>query len=108
MPATTRSPELLDHVRSRRAAPLGEPLHTLAFDQARVASLDDRATRKDGRLRIHPSPTAGERRALEIIDPQALPFDPHGIEDDDESRSLFARGIGSLWRRLFSDRDDRK
>jgi hypothetical protein len=33
---------------------------------------------------------------------QALPFDPHAVEDDDEDRSLFVRGIGSLWRRLFS------
>ncbi len=80
----------------------------LAFEEGRVASLDDRATRRHGRLRHHPSPTKREQQALAVMDPQALPFDPHAIEDDDDERSLFARGIGSLWRHLFSDRDDTK
>ena len=40
-----------------------------------------------------------------------VPLDPFyaiRFEDGDEDRSLFARGIGRLFRRLFSDRDDRK
>lgn len=73
----------------------------------RVAALDDRARRRDGRLRLHPSPTERERKIIDVIDPQALPFDPHAIEDDEESRSIFARGIGALFR-VFSDRDDRR
>ena len=63
-----------------------------------VATLNDLAERRDGRLRIHPSPTENERKALEIIDPQALPFDPAAVESND--RSLFVGGIGALWTRL--------
>ena len=87
---------------------LGDPDGTLSFDHGRVAALDDRATRREGRLRMHPSPTERERQVLTVIDPQALPFDPHAVEDDEEGRSFFARGVGSLWRTLFSNRDDRK
>ena len=87
---------------------LGESEQALSFDAGRVAALDDRATRRDGRLRHHPSPTKQEQQALDLIDPQALPFDPHAVEDDQEERDLFVRGIGSLWRRFFSNRDDAK
>jgi phosphatidylserine/phosphatidylglycerophosphate/cardiolipin synthase-like enzyme len=86
---------------------LGE-LRELGIEDGRASALDDRARRKDGRLRLHPSPTKNERRVLDVIDPQALPFDPHGVEEDEEDRSLFVRGIGSLFRLVFSDRDDRK
>jgi phosphatidylserine/phosphatidylglycerophosphate/cardiolipin synthase-like enzyme len=56
-----------------------------------------------GRLRSHPSPTPAEARVLEVIDPQALPFDPERpdedetAESDDEQRSLFKRGLSALW-----------
>ncbi|WP_437968004.1 phospholipase D-like domain-containing protein [Sorangium sp. So ce260] len=73
-----------------------------------VAELDDRATRRDGRLRIHPSPDEKQRAVLAVIDPQALPFDPDAIEEEEEDRSIFTHGLGALWRRLVSDRDDRK
>jgi phosphatidylserine/phosphatidylglycerophosphate/cardiolipin synthase-like enzyme len=66
-----------------------------------VASLDDLARLRRGRLRIHPSPTENERTALELIDPQQLPFDPAALEDHDQ-RSIFIGGIGALWRRLTS------
>jgi len=99
-------------IRGIRLALLAEHLGldtpAIALEEGTVTSLDDRATRRDGRLRLHPSPTDDERTALAIIDPQALPFDPHGLEDDQDERSLFSRGIGSLWRRLFSARDDAK
>ncbi|MEJ7730914.1 MAG: phospholipase D-like domain-containing protein [Polyangiaceae bacterium] len=72
-----------------------------------VDVLDDRAQRRDGRLRLHPSPTASERTALGVVDPQKLPFDPDGAEDQDD-RSIFAEGLGRLWRRFISDRDDNK
>jgi phospholipase D1/2 len=85
---------------------LGVPAGALSHDRARVRALDESARRRDGRLRLHLSPTDTERRIVDVIDPQALPFDPHGVEEED--RSLFARGIGVLWRRLFSDRDDTK
>lgn len=86
---------------------LGVTGRTLSFDEGRVKSLDERAQRREGRLRLHPSPTERERTVIEVVDPQALPFDPHGVEED-EDRSLFASGIALLWRRLFSDRDDTK
>jgi phospholipase D1/2 len=67
-----------------------------------VALLDERAARRDGRLRIHPSPTEKERMALEVVDPQRLPFDPDSYEDDEETRSIFTGGLGSLWHRIMS------
>jgi phospholipase D1/2 len=65
-----------------------------------VSALDRRARERDGRLRLHPSPTEGERKALEVIDPQQLPFDPSALEARDEDKSIFVGGIGALWRRL--------
>jgi phospholipase D1/2 len=87
---------------------LGETLDPAALEGDLVHALDERARARRGRLRLHPSPTERERKILDVIDPQALPFDPAGIEDDQERRSLFTRGIGSLFRHVFSDRDDRK
>lgn len=80
----------------------------LTFAEGRVESIDRHAKVRNGRIRLHPSPTEGERKVLDVIDPQALPFDPDSIEDDDDDRSLFAHGIGALWRRFVSDRDDTK
>lgn len=68
-----------------------------------VASLDDLARRRRGRLRLHPSPTENERTALEVIDPQQLPFDPAAPEDNDHRRSLFVDGLGALWRRFANE-----
>ena len=65
-----------------------------------VSELDRRAKDRDGRLRLHPSPTEDERKALEVIDPQQLPFDPSALEARDEDASIFVGGIGALWRRL--------
>lgn len=65
-----------------------------------VGVLDRRARERSGRLRLHPSPTEREREALEVIDPQQLPFDPSALEARDEDKSIFVGGIGSLWRRL--------
>jgi phospholipase D1/2 len=67
-----------------------------------VMTLDELAERREGRLRIHPSPTEKERAILAVIDPQQLPFDPAGIEDDEDRRSIFIGGIGALWKRLTS------
>jgi phospholipase D1/2 len=73
-----------------------------------VAHLDELATRAENgdvscpcRLRHHPSPTADELRALAIIDPQALPFDPDNVEDLRAARPLFVGGFGTAMRRLF-------
>ncbi len=98
-------------IASFRLELLAEHLGTadpLLFEEGRVDALDARATRRGGRLRIHPSPTPRERQVLDVIDPQALPFDPQGVEDDEERRSIFTRGIRSLWEHVISDRDDAK
>lgn len=65
-----------------------------------VSALERRARQRDGRLRLHPSPTEDERQALEVIDPQQLPFDPSALEARDEDKSIFVGGIGALWQRL--------
>jgi hypothetical protein len=65
-----------------------------------VAVLDGLAARKEGRLRLHPSPTEKELAALALIDPQQLPFDPGAPEDQQYRRSLFLGGVGKLWARL--------
>jgi phospholipase D1/2 len=77
-------------------------LDQLDESQGVVALLSERAQLHDGRLRLHPSPTENERMALNVIDPQKLPFDPSSYEDDQESRSIFAGGLGALWHRLMS------
>lgn len=68
---------------------------------ALVPWLDGLAERREGRLRPHPSPTERERAILAVLDPALLPFDPDAAEDDEERRSLFATGIGELWRRVL-------
>jgi phospholipase D1/2 len=87
---------------------LGDSPSVVAGMKSLVEELDGRARRREGRLRLHPSPTENETKVLDVIDPQGLPFDPHGVEEDAESRSLFVHGLGALFRRLFSDRDDTK
>jgi phospholipase D1/2 len=73
-----------------------------------VAYLDARASRRDGRLRHHPSPTDGERTALEVVDPEVLPFDPAEPETLEQDRGLFTNGLGVFWQKLVSTRDDTK
>jgi phospholipase D1/2 len=79
-------------------ARLGRPAGLVGF-------LDDLVQAGRGRLRAHPSPTPAETRVLEVIDPQALPFDPEKpdedetLESNEEQRSLFKRGLSALWDR---------
>ena len=70
--------------------------------------LDGLVARGRGRLRALPPPTAEQARALEMIDPKALPFDPESELDPDvveaaEQRSLFRVGIRNLWARVTGD-----
>jgi phosphatidylserine/phosphatidylglycerophosphate/cardiolipin synthase-like enzyme len=65
-----------------------------------VPMLEDLARRRQGRLRLHPSPTESELAVLEVIDPQQLPFDPSAPEDLEHRRSIFVGGLGALWTRL--------
>jgi phosphatidylserine/phosphatidylglycerophosphate/cardiolipin synthase-like enzyme len=97
-------------IRHARAVLLGEHTGGPEIDRVEglVAHLDDLANRADAgesgcpcRLRHHPSPTEGERTALEIIDPSALPFDPDSEDHADEDRSIFVGGMGSALRHLL-------
>lgn len=91
--AAARRSLLAEHLGSADPEPSG-PL---------VPWLDDRAARRVGRLRPHPSPTERETTLLSVIDPSTLPFDPDAAEDDEERRSFFAIGTGELWRRFFGE-----
>jgi hypothetical protein len=71
-----------------------------------VAELDRVAQRGEAgetegpcRLRRHPSPTANEKQALQLIDPQALPFDP----DEEDLRRGPGRAISESIERLVRD-----
>jgi phospholipase D1/2 len=81
---------------------LGVPLPDSFAVGGLVARLDELAREKKGRLRLHPSPTEKERQALEVIEPQQLPFDPSGLESRDEDKSIFVGGIAGLFKRLTS------
>jgi phosphatidylserine/phosphatidylglycerophosphate/cardiolipin synthase-like enzyme len=57
------------------------------------------------RLRALPPPSPGQSRALSVIDPRALPFDPEAECDEDEGvrahqQSLFRIGMRDLWERV--------
>lgn len=66
-----------------------------------VDVLDAVADASDARLSPHPSPTPAEVRALAIVDPQQLPFDPASPDEDqhesEEQKRLFRAGISDLW-----------
>jgi phosphatidylserine/phosphatidylglycerophosphate/cardiolipin synthase-like enzyme len=74
-----------------------------------VAFLDALVENDRGRLRAHPVPTAAEAKVLEVIDPQALPFDPELPEEDEAAespeaqRTLFKGGLSALWDKLAGD-----
>lgn len=56
-----------------------------------------------GRLRPVPELSPDERKILETLDPQALPFDPEspdGRDAEGHDRKLFRGGISALWKRL--------
>jgi hypothetical protein len=47
-----------------------------------VARLDAIAARADARLKPLPPPTPGQRTAMEVVDPDDLPFDPETPDAD--------------------------
>ncbi len=70
----------------------------LAEEACGGRSLLAMAGRGEGRLRPHPQPTAKDLEILDEVEPQALPFDPDGIENSAEERELFRGGIGGALR----------
>ncbi len=100
----TADDDLADSIRSARQGLLDEHLGvelSQSFQLGNlVARLDELAQPRRSRLRLHPSPTEEEREALELIDPQQLPFDPSALEARDEDKSIFVAGLGSFFSRL--------
>ncbi len=73
----------------------------LSEAECSVEALLEAASQKTSRLRFQDQPTERERALLDVVDPQALPFDPDGPEDHAEDRRLFIGGIGSLVKKLL-------
>jgi len=90
-------------IRGARQALIAEHLGVPELEQGEdlIELLDRYASTGNARLRAHPSPTATELQALEVIDPTLLPFDPAAPEAVDHDRTLFVGGIGDIWRKLF-------
>jgi phospholipase D1/2 len=108
-----QNPALVRTIRRARVSLLAEhlgvkgvaSLRALAAVGDLVAHLDGLLARGRGRLRALPPPSPQQARALSIIDPRALPFDPESELDPEvaeatQQRSLFRVGIRDLWIRL--------
>ncbi len=111
------NPALVRAVRRVRVSLLAEHLGAQGAARVRalarvgglVEYLDGLVARGQGRLRSLPPPTAEQARALTLIDPRALPFDPESELDPDvaeaaQQRSLFRIGIRELWERVRGER----
>jgi phosphatidylserine/phosphatidylglycerophosphate/cardiolipin synthase-like enzyme len=83
----------------------GPPVHLVDGLVEHLNGLADAAARREVgcpcRLRHNPSPTEAERAALEIIDPQALPFDPDAPESLEEDRPLFVGDMSETIEKLL-------
>jgi phospholipase D1/2 len=95
----------LRHVRGALLAEHtgGEPIEQVAGLVAQLEQIAERgaagARREPCRLRRHPSPTPKERAALELIDPQDLPFDP----DEDDLKRGPGRNLMQTLERVVKD-----
>jgi phospholipase D1/2 len=98
-------------IRAARVSLLAEHMglagRGLARQKGLVEYLDRMLAEKRGRLRALPPPTTGQARALALLEPRALPFDPEDeAEQDDRARahrfSLFRVGMRDLWARVTS------
>jgi hypothetical protein len=93
----------------------GPTVRRLVAIDGLVRRLNELTTHPGARLQQHGPPTPAQAAALQIVDPQALPFDPDNSDadnnlasreeptDERNSRGPVARvgpAIGSLWRRL--------
>jgi phosphatidylserine/phosphatidylglycerophosphate/cardiolipin synthase-like enzyme len=103
METERRDTQLGKSITHARLSLIAEHLGVSEFAQMEglVARLDELAALREGRLRLHPSPTEKERKVLDVIDPQQLPFDPASLEDLDEDKSIFVGGLGALWTKML-------
>lgn len=94
---------VIESLRAIRVALLSE--HTGGLPIRGDASMIEQVTRAQRdhgdrlRLRVHPSPTEGERTALSVIDPDKLPFDPDHVEELDTG---LLNALTRDWRKLWS------
>ena len=86
---------LLDSIRNVRVSLLAEHAGLSTEDAAGlepieglVARLDDIASRDGARLQRHGEPTTVQRTALQLIDPDDLPFDPETTAGEDAAGTL--------------------
>jgi phospholipase D1/2 len=108
--------ELIEAIRAVRVSLLAEHAGLSADVAPTLNGLDglvDRlnviAERSRSRLRFHPSPTPDEVKALALVDPQQLPFDPAGpdgsaADELTEDKELFRAGLGEIWSFLTGPR----
>jgi phosphatidylserine/phosphatidylglycerophosphate/cardiolipin synthase-like enzyme len=88
-------PQSGDGIRSVRISLLAEHCGLAGEEAVRrlgparglVARLDALATAPGARLQRHGPPTATQRVVMQLVDPQALPFDPETSDDDAAGRS---------------------
>lgn len=73
---------------------------SLPEEHCTAAGMLAAAQQSASRLRIQEQPTERERAILDVVDPQALPFDPDGPEDHAEDRRIFIGGIGALLKKI--------
>ncbi len=100
---------LADSIRAARVELLAEHSGLTAAEVAPIAGLVARleaALGPDGescRLRRLPSPTEGERKMLELVDPDRLPFDPaHAEPVDADQRGGLLRALTRAAHKLLT------
>src|SRR4029453_11279019 len=86
---------LVDTIRNVRVSLLAEHAGLAGADTAEleaieglVARLDAIAARADARLEHLPPPTPGQQTAMQLVDPDDLPFDPETTEADEAAGRL--------------------
>ena len=98
---------LVDAIRNVRVSLLAEHTGLSGADAAGldvieglVARLDDIATRAGSRLQRHGAPTPAQQTAMQLIDPDDLPFDPETPAASDAAGTLDPSDEHSRRRRL--------
>ena len=102
-PEARRDHHLVRGIRRLRVSLLAEhaglsgaaAIRPLVAMDGLVGRLDEIAARPGGRLRAHGPPSPGQQRAMKIVDPENLPFDPakaeyssNGDDDDDDDSAI--------------------
>jgi phosphatidylserine/phosphatidylglycerophosphate/cardiolipin synthase-like enzyme len=108
-PEPPQRESLVQGIRALRVSLLAEHTGAASSDledaSGLVARLDQLCAAPGARLKKHVMATKGEQQAIQLVDPEGLPFDPtqpdYGDsapepEDEQESRSRFIEGLSAL------------